>query len=77
MVVSWPLGWVNGSPRSVASAQCASWMLDGEGEITMEADRVVQTGSFKIAVCLEVYCQAVSGEIAISRSGGLPRRAAG
>jgi hypothetical protein len=38
---------------------------------------VVQTGSFKIAVCLEVYCQAVSGEIAISRSGGLPRRAAG
>jgi beta-lactamase class A len=38
--------------------------VDGEGEISMDADRVVQTGSaFKIAVCLEVYCQAASGDV--------------
>jgi beta-lactamase class A len=37
--------------------------VDGDSEITMDADRVVQTGSaFKIAVCLEVYCQAASGD---------------
>jgi beta-lactamase class A len=38
--------------------------IDGAGEITMDADRVVPTGSaFKIAVCLEVFCQAASGNL--------------
>jgi beta-lactamase class A len=42
--------------------------VDGEGEMTMDADRVVQTGSaFKIAVCLEVYCQAASGDLDIAK----------
>jgi beta-lactamase class A len=36
--------------------------VDGVGEVTLNADQVVQAGSaFKIAVALEVYCQAGAG----------------
>ena len=39
-------------------------MVDGAGEISMDADRAVPTGSaFKIAVCLEVFCQAARGNV--------------
>jgi len=38
--------------------------LDGRGEVTVDPDRVMQTASaFKIAVALEVYCQASTGEL--------------
>jgi beta-lactamase class A len=38
--------------------------IDSAGEITMDADRAVPTGSaFKIAVCLEVFCQASRGNV--------------
>jgi beta-lactamase class A len=38
--------------------------LDGVGEVTLNPDQVVQAGSaFKIAVALEVYCQANTGQL--------------
>lgn len=38
--------------------------LDGPNAVTLNADRVVQTGSaFKIAIALEVYCLASVGEL--------------
>jgi beta-lactamase class A len=38
--------------------------VDGVGEVTLNADQVVQAGSaFKIAVALEVYCQASTGDL--------------
>jgi beta-lactamase class A len=38
--------------------------LDGVGAVTLNADQVVQAGSaFKIAVALEVYCQASAGQL--------------
>jgi beta-lactamase class A len=38
--------------------------VDGVGEVTLNADHVVQAGStFKIAVALEVYCQASTGQL--------------
>ena len=38
--------------------------LDGVGAVTLNADQVVQAGSaFKIAVALEVYCQANTGQL--------------
>jgi beta-lactamase class A len=40
--------------------------VDGVGEVTLNADQVVQAGSaFKIAVALEVYCQASTGDLAL------------
>jgi beta-lactamase class A len=41
--------------------------LSGGGEVVWNADRVVQAGSaFKIAVCLEVYCQISIGDVDLS-----------
>jgi len=38
--------------------------LDGVGAVTLNPDQVVQAGSaFKIAVALEVYCQANTGQL--------------
>jgi beta-lactamase class A len=38
--------------------------IDSPAAVTLDADRVVQAGStFKIAVALEVYCQANAGEL--------------
>lgn len=38
--------------------------LNGSGEVTFNADHVVQAASaFKIAVALEVYCQASAGQL--------------
>ena len=38
--------------------------LDRDGAVTLNADHVVQAGSaFKIAVALEVYCQASAGQL--------------
>lgn len=38
--------------------------LDGSGEIALRADELVSTGSaFKVAIALEVFCQADAGEI--------------
>ena len=38
--------------------------VDGVGAVTLNADQVVQAGSaFKIAVALEVYCQASTGDL--------------
>jgi beta-lactamase class A len=38
--------------------------VDGPGQVALNSDDVVQTGSaFKIAVALEVYCQASAGEL--------------
>ena len=38
--------------------------LDGVGEVTLNPDQVVQAESaFKIAVALEVYCQANTGQL--------------
>lgn len=38
--------------------------LDRDGAVTLNADHVVQAGSaFKIAVALEVYCQASAGDL--------------
>jgi beta-lactamase class A len=38
--------------------------LDGVGAVTLNADQVVQAGSaFKIAIALEVYCQASAGQL--------------
>jgi beta-lactamase class A len=38
--------------------------LDGVGAVTVNADQAVQAGSaFKIAIALEVYCQASAGQL--------------
>jgi beta-lactamase class A len=51
---------------TTASRTGAVCVLDvhGVGEVTLNADQVVQAGSaFKIAVALEVYCQASTGDL--------------